>query len=148
MWDLLDLNYKMGSQRQWTVFELLDLLFAVNMQLYVCRKRIGIIQGSFGHFIQLTGFLAISRAQFEIKLHAHAPVHTNWLKNQICVIQCMLRSHGRNGNEFFGVLLAFFYRLTGFSRHFMCIIQIRTTSTCSNAPKLVEKSHVCPWVNF
>ena len=51
MWDLLDLNYKMGSQRQWTVFELLDLLYAVNMQLYVCRKRIGIIQGSFEHFI-------------------------------------------------------------------------------------------------
>ena len=36
MWDLLDLNYKMGSQRQWTVFELPDLLSAVNMQLYVC----------------------------------------------------------------------------------------------------------------
>ena len=46
----LDLNYIMGSQRQWTVFELLDLLSGVNMQLYVCRKRIGIIQGSFGHF--------------------------------------------------------------------------------------------------
>ena len=41
-----------------------------------------------------------------------------------------------------------FYTLTGFSRHFMCIIQIWTTSTCSDAPKLVEKSHVCPWVNF
>ena len=47
----LDLNCKMGSERQWTVFELLDLLSAVNMQLYVCHKRIGIIQGSFGHFI-------------------------------------------------------------------------------------------------
>ena len=47
----LDLNYIMGSQRQWTVFELLDPLSGVNMQLYVCRKRIGIIQGSFGHFI-------------------------------------------------------------------------------------------------
>ena len=46
----LDLNYIMGSQRQWTVFELLDLLSGVNMQLYVCRKRIGIIQGSFEHF--------------------------------------------------------------------------------------------------
>ena len=29
----LDLNYIMGSQRQWTVFELLELLSAVNMQL-------------------------------------------------------------------------------------------------------------------
>ena len=47
----LDLNYIMGSQRQWTVFELLEILFAVNMQLYVCRKKIGIIQGSFGNFI-------------------------------------------------------------------------------------------------
>ena len=47
----LDLNYIMGSQRQWTVFEFLELLSGVNMQLYVCRKRIGIIQGSFGHFI-------------------------------------------------------------------------------------------------
>ena len=47
----LDMNYIMGSQRQLTVFELLDLLCAVNMQLYVCRKRIGIIQGSFGQFI-------------------------------------------------------------------------------------------------
>ena len=47
----LDLNYIMGSQRQWTVFELLDLLSGVNMQLYVCRKIIGIIQGSFEHFI-------------------------------------------------------------------------------------------------
>ena len=47
----LDMNYIMGSERQWTVFELLDLLSEVNMQLYVCRKRIRIIQGSFGHFI-------------------------------------------------------------------------------------------------
>ena len=31
---------------------------------------------------------------------------------------------------------------------FMCIIQIWTTCACSNALRLVEKSHVCPWVNF
>ena len=47
----IDLNYTMGSQRQWEVFELIELLSAVNMQLYVCRKRIGIVQGSFEHFI-------------------------------------------------------------------------------------------------
>ena len=47
----LDLNYVMGSQWQWMVFELLDLLSGVNMQIYVCCKRIGIIQGSFEHFI-------------------------------------------------------------------------------------------------
>ena len=83
MWDLLDfcldLNYIMGSQRPWTVFELLDLLSAVNMQLYVCHKRIEIIQGLFEHFINSIGFLAISGAQFKIKLHAHAPVHQHGL---------------------------------------------------------------------
>ena len=30
----------------------------------------------------------------------------------------------------------------------MHIIQILTTSACSSAPKLVEKSHVCPWGEF
>ena len=47
----LDLNYVMASQLQRMVFELLELLSAVNMQLYVCRRRIGIIQGLFGYFI-------------------------------------------------------------------------------------------------
>ena len=32
-----------------------------------------------------------------------------------------------------------FYALTEFSTHFMCIIQISTTCTCSSAYKLVEK---------
>ena len=27
-------------------------------------------------------------------------MHINWLKNQICVLGCMLTSHARNGNEF------------------------------------------------
>ena len=27
-------------------------------------------------------------------------MHINWLKIQICVLGCMLRSHARNGNEF------------------------------------------------
>ena len=47
----LDLNYVMGSRLQRMVFELLELLFVVNVQLYVCLKIIGIIQGSFGHLI-------------------------------------------------------------------------------------------------
>ena len=88
MWDLLnfhlDLNYILGSQRQSTVFELLDLLSAVNMQLYVC------------------GFLAISGAQLKIKLHAHALVQQHALLNHICVHGFMLMSHTRNGDEFRG----------------------------------------------
>ena len=36
----------------------------------------------------------------QIWTKAHAQEHINWLKNQICVLGCMLRSHARNGNEF------------------------------------------------
>ena len=42
----------------------------------------------------------------------------------------------------FGIILGsfgHFYTLTEFSRHFMCIIQNRTTGTCSGAPKWVKK---------
>ena len=56
---------------------------------------------------------------------------------ECCVIFCDFRG-----------LFGHFHALTAFLMHFMCIIQILTTSTCSNAPKLVEKSHVCPWVHF
>ena len=59
-----------------------------------------IFQGSFGHFYALTEFSMHLCAQFKFELHAHAPVHINWSKNQICVLGCMLRSHARNGNEF------------------------------------------------
>ena len=75
----LDLNYIMGSQRQWAVFELLDCLSVVNMQLKVCRQKIGIIQGSFGNFYTLlppSGFIGpfsksatdcFSRALFDVR---------------------------------------------------------------------------------
>ena len=48
---------------------------------------------------------------------------------------------------FFGGSFGHFYALTEFSMHFMCIIQIWTTCTCSSAYKLVEKSNMCPWVH-
>ena len=59
-----------------------------------------IFQGSFGHFYALTKFSMHLHAKFKFELHAHAPVNINWLKNQICVLMCMLKSHARNGNEF------------------------------------------------
>ena len=40
-----------------------------------------------------------------------------------------------------------FYALTEFSMHFLCIMQIWTICTCSNAYKLVGKSNLCPWVH-
>ena len=58
-----------------------------------------IFRGSFGHFYALSEFSMHSCAKFKLELHAHAPVHINWLKNQIFVLGCMLRSHARNGNE-------------------------------------------------
>ena len=60
----------------------------------------GIFRGSFGHFYALIVFSMHLWAQFEFELHAHALMHINWLKIQICVLGCMLRSHARNGNEF------------------------------------------------
>ena len=60
----------------------------------------GIFQGLFGHFYTLTGFSRHFIRIIQIELHAHSLVHINWLKNQICVLGCMLRSHARNGNEF------------------------------------------------
>ena len=47
-----DLNYIMGSQQQWTVFELLDLLSAVNMQLYVHLKKLKLFRVRLDIFIQ------------------------------------------------------------------------------------------------
>ena len=49
--------------------------------------------------------------------------------------------------NFSGFVWPFLY-INWVSGHLMCIIQIWTTWTCTSAPKLVEKSHVCPWVNF
>ena len=40
-----------------------------------------------------------------------------------------------------------FYTLTRVPRHFMRIIQIWTTCTCSSAYKHIEKSNMCPWLH-
>ena len=42
-------------------------------------------------------------------------------------------------------LFDLFYSLIEFSRHLMSIIQIRTTNTCSSAPKWLEKTYMFPW---
>ena len=57
-------------------------------------------------------------------------------QQECCVIFC----------DFSGFVWTF-YALTEFSMHFMCIIQIWTTCTCSSAYKLVEKSNLCPSVH-
>ena len=52
-------------------------------------------------------------------------------QQECCVKFCIFRG-----------LFGHFCTLTRFSRHFMCIIQIWTTCTCSNAYKLVENSNM------
>ena len=60
----------------------------------------GIFRGSFGHFYALIEFSMHLCAQFKFELHADALMHINWLKIQIHVLGCMLRSHARNGMDF------------------------------------------------
>ena len=57
-------------------------------------------------------------------------------QEECCVIFCV-----------FSGSFGHFYALTEFLMHFMCMIQIWTTCTCSNAYKLVEKSNLCPLVH-
>ena len=59
-----------------------------------------IFLGSFGHFYALTEFSMHLCAKFKFEEHAHAPVHINWLKNQICVLGCMLRPMQEMGMNF------------------------------------------------
>ena len=70
-----------------------------------------------------------------------------WIMHIKCLeIQLMYKKAKRTRN-YSGFVWPFLYINLVFG-HLMCIIKIWTTSICSSAPKLVEKSHVCPWVNF
>ena len=61
----------------------------------------------------------------------------------------MSTQNNRRVVSIFGIFwgsLGHFYTLTGYPTHFMRIIQIWTTCTCSSAPTWVVKSYMCPWV--
>ena len=72
----------------------------------------------------------------------------------VMVVPCRGKKNGRIGTNFGISFLqtgASLKKARGSERErvtFVCIIQIWNTSTCSSAPKLVQKSHVCPRVNF
>ena len=59
----------------------------------------------------------------------------------------MTRNNGRFALNFEIIqgLFDLFYSLNEFSRNLMFIIQIRTTNTCSSAPKWLEKMYMFPW---
>ena len=59
-----------------------------------------IFRGSFGHCYALTNFSMHLCAYFKFELHAHAPVHINWLKNQICVLGACLGPMQETGMNF------------------------------------------------
>ena len=72
----------------------------VNIEQQECCVNLCDFSGFVWTFYALSEFSLNLCAWYKFELHAHAPVHINWLKNQICVLGCMLRSHARNENEF------------------------------------------------
>ena len=72
---------------------------SVNIEQQECCVDFWDFSGFDWTFYALVEFLMHLCPQFKFELHAHALMHINWLKNQIFVLGCMLRSHARNGNE-------------------------------------------------
>ena len=60
----------------------------------------GIFLGSFGHFYALTEFSMHFMCIIQIWTTCTCSSAYKLVKNQICVLRCMLRSHARNGSEF------------------------------------------------
>ena len=118
------------------------------MVLTCCGKKIGRIGTSFGIcFLQTRASLKKSRGSerervtFVCEMIYAAPLDFLYRGN-IELYECRVKFW--NYSRF---IWTFLY-INWVSGHLMCIIQIWTTSTCSSAPKLVEKSHVRPRVNF
>ena len=76
-----------------------EIFSRVNIEQQQCCVNFCDFSGFVWTFFALTNFSIHLCAQFKFELHAHVLMHINWLKNQIFVLRCMLRSHARNGNE-------------------------------------------------
>ena len=110
-----------------------------------CRGKNGQIGTNFGiSFLQTGASLKKARGSergrvpFECETIYAAPLEFLYRGN-IELHECPVKIW-----NYSGYVLPFLYINWVFG-HLMCIIQIWTTSTCSSAPKLFEKSHVCPW---
>ena len=73
---------------------------SVNIEQQECCVQFWYFSGFVWTFLCINCVFNALWAQFKFELHAHDLMHINWLKIQICVLGCMLRSHARNGNEF------------------------------------------------
>ena len=118
------------------------------MVLPCCGKKIGRIGTDFGiSFLQTEASLKKARGSerervtFECKTIYVVPLEFIY-KGNIELHECPVKFW--NYSSFVWPYL----HINWVFGHLMCIIQIWTTSTCSRAPKLVEKSHLCPRVNF
>ena len=114
-----------------------------------CGKKIGRIGTSFDiSFLQIGASLMKAcgfereNVTFCAKRHTLPPRSWFFYRANIELYECRVKNW-----NYSGFVWPFLY-INWVSGHLMCIIQIWTTSTCSRAPKLVEKSHVCPRVNF
>ena len=72
----------------------------VNIEQQECCVIFLIFRGFLGHFYALTEFSMHFMCIIQIWTTCTCSSAINWLKNQICVLGCMLRSHARKGNEF------------------------------------------------
>ena len=81
---------------------LLDFKFfpSVNIEQQECCVNFWDFSGFVWTFLCINWVFNAFMCIIQIWTTSHAPVHINWLENQICVLGCMLRSHARNGNEF------------------------------------------------
>ena len=71
----------------------------VNIEQQECCLNFWDFSGFVWTFLCINWVFNAFMCIFKFELHAHALVRINWLKNQICVLGCILRSHARNGNE-------------------------------------------------
>ena len=118
------------------------------MVLPCCGKKIGRIGTNFGiSFLQTEASLKKARgsererATFECETIYVVPLEFIY-KGNIELHECPVKFWNYSG------FVWPYLHINWVFGHLMCIIQIWTTSTCSRAPKLVEKSHLCPRVNF
>ena len=76
-----------------------DFLYRGNIELYECPVKFWNYFGFVWPFLYMNWVSGHLMWIFKFELQAHAPVHQSWLKNHMCVLGWISRSHARNGNE-------------------------------------------------
>ena len=126
-----------------------NLTWCHDMAPTCCGKKFGRIGTSFGiSFLQTGASLEKTRGSRGGTCHLCVQNDIRCLpplifyRGNIELYECRVKIW-----NYSGFVWPFLY-INWVSAHLMCIIQIWTTSTCSSAPKFVEKTHVCLWMNL